>query len=98
MVIATYYLRPCLSSISLIVIHVHPKSCAAANDYLAGQVGFGLQQHGVHVDGRFESARLGLHGLSASDLSTAATHRRIVRHVLRFEWRHADSGARERSA
>jgi hypothetical protein len=96
--IATDYLRPCLSSISLIVIHAHLKSRAAANDYLTGHVGFGLQQHGIHVDARLESARFGLNGLSASYLAAAGTNRGVVRNVLRFEWRYAYSSARERSA
>src|SRR6266481_3966448 len=76
-VIATDYLRPCLSSISLIVIHAHMKSRASANDYLASHVGFGLQQYGIHIDSRFESACLGLHCLRASDFSAAATNRGI---------------------
>src|SRR5262245_65466376 len=47
-----------------------------------------LQQDGIHVGMRSEATRFGLRGLSPSDFSAIGTHGRVVRHVLRFEWRH----------
>src|SRR5271167_2506045 len=92
--VATDYLRPCLSAISLIVIHTHLKSRAAPNDYLANQVRLRFQQHGIHVDARLESGRIGLHGLRATDLAATGADGCVVRHVLRFERRYANPRAR----
>ena len=65
----------------------------ALNDDLRAGIGFGLQQHRIHIGVRFDAGGLCLQGLRAPDLAAINRHGRVVRHVLRLEWQHAKAAA-----
>jgi len=68
------------------------------NNDLASRVTFRLEENGIHVDAWLQATCLGLYRLCPADLAAPGTDGSIVRHVLRFEGRDADTGAREGAA
>jgi hypothetical protein len=59
----------------------------ALHHHLRAGVGFGLQQHRVHVGDRVQPAGQRLQRLRAPDLAAVGGHGGVVRHVLRLEGR-----------
>ena len=70
----------------------------AANDELSRHVRLRLEQHRIHVDGRWRPARECLQCRGATDLAAAGGDCRVVRHVLRFERTHDFAAIREQPA
>ena len=63
----------------------HGGGALALNDDLRTRIGFGLQQHRVHVNGCGLPGGAGLQGLGPADLAAIAGDGGIVGHVLRLE-------------
>src|SRR5882724_10815502 len=74
---------------------VERASHLAAHDKLCADVTLRLQENRVHVDSGFRPARLCLKCLCTPNLSAAADHRGVVRHVLGFERPHSDTALGE---
>ena len=64
---------------------------AALQDHLCAGIGFGLQQHRVHIGDGGQPAGAGLQGLRPADFATILGDGGVVRHVLRLERRHLDA-------
>ena len=70
----------------------------AVDDDLCLPVGAGLEQDRVEIGMRFQAGGQGLQSLGAADLAAIHGHRRVERHVLRLEGRHAHAALMQDAA
>ena len=68
---------------------------AALDDDLGAGLALGLEEDGVHVDGRGDAGGAGLEGLGAADLAAVGGDGGVVGHVLRLEGADAQAAVGE---